>query len=53
MTEEVITALVTEQRYVVKNAKEEGFCWEVKGTKDSEKVEAYFDAVSGELVKTK
>jgi len=53
MTEEAITALVTEQGYEVKNVKEEDGCWEVKGTKDGEKVEAYFDPVSGELVKTK
>ena len=34
MTEEAITALVTEQGYEVKNVKEEDGCWEVKGTKD-------------------
>lgn len=53
MKEEAITALVTEQGYEVKNVKEEDGCWEVKGTKDGKRVEAYFDPVSGELVKTK
>lgn len=53
MTEEAIIALVAEQGYEVKNVKEEDGCWEVKGTKDGKRVEAYFDPVSGELVKTK
>lgn len=53
MTEEAITKAVTEQGYEVKNVKAEDGCWEVKGTKDGQRVEAYFDPVSGELVKTK
>lgn len=53
MTEEAITSLVSEQGYEVKNVKEEDGCWEVKGTKGGTRVEAYFDPVSGELVRTK
>ena len=53
MTKDAITALVTAQGYDVKNVKEEDGCWEVKGTKDGNRVEAYFDPVSGDLVKTK
>ena len=32
--------------------KEDG-CWEVKGTKDGKRVEAYFDPVTAEVVLTK
>ena len=53
MTEEAIAALVTEQGYKVKKVKKEDGCWEVKGTKDGQRVEAYFDPISGELVKKK
>lgn len=53
MSEEAITALATGQGYEVKLVKTEDGCWEVKGMKDGERVEAYFDPVSGELMKTK
>lgn len=53
MTAEAITMLATEQGYEVKKVKEEDGCWEVKGTKDGKRVEAYFDPVSGDVVKTK
>jgi hypothetical protein len=53
MTEEAITAMATEKGYEVRKVKKEDGCWEVKGTKDGQRVEAYFDPVSGELVKTK
>lgn len=53
MTEEAITKAVTDKGYVVGSVQEEDGCWEVKGTKDGANVEAYFDPVSGELVKSK
>lgn len=53
MTQEQITALAAGQGYEVKAVKEEDGCWEVKGNKDGARVEAYFDPVTGDLVKTK
>ena len=53
MNEGVITAIATAQGYEVKNVKEEDGCWEVKGTKDGKRFEAYFDPLTGELVKAK
>ena len=53
MTQEKMTALAIEKGYEVKAVKEEDGCWEVKGMKDGARVEAYFDPVTGELVKTK
>lgn len=53
MNEGAITAIATAQGYEVKNVKEEDGCWEVKGTKDDKRIEAYFNPVSGELVKAK
>ncbi|WP_101341627.1 PepSY domain-containing protein [Cereibacter azotoformans] len=53
MTKEQITTLATGQGYEIKGVKEEDGCWEVKGMKDGTRVEAYFDPVSGDLVKTK
>ncbi|MEH6775933.1 MAG: PepSY domain-containing protein [Cereibacter changlensis] len=53
MTKEQITTLAQSQGYEVKGVKEEDGCWEVKGAKEGARVEAYFDPVSGELIRTK
>ncbi|MGP3698017.1 PepSY domain-containing protein [Rhodobacter sp. NSM] len=53
MTKEQITTLAAGEGYEIKGVKEEDGCWEVKGNKDGARVEAYFDPVSGDLVKTK
>ncbi|EGJ21308.1 hypothetical protein RSWS8N_04480 [Cereibacter sphaeroides WS8N] len=53
MSKDQITTLATGKGYEVKGVKEEDGCWEVKGMKDGARVEAYFDPVSGDLVKTK
>ena len=53
MTEEALTKLVEAQGYVIASIKEEDGCWEVKGKKDGQRVEAYFDHKSGELVASK
>ncbi|MGB8818115.1 MAG: PepSY domain-containing protein [Rhizobiaceae bacterium] len=53
MTEEAITAKVTELGYAVSGLKAEDGCWEVKGKKDGALVEAYFDPKTAELVLTK
>lgn len=47
MSEGAITALVTGRGHEVKNVKEEDGCCKVTGIKDCERVEAYFDPVSG------
>jgi hypothetical protein len=39
--------------YEVRKVDEEDGCWEVKGTKEGKRVEAYFDPVTGEVVKVK
>jgi hypothetical protein len=39
--------------YEVRKVGEEDGCWEVKGTKDGKRVEAYFDPVTGDVVKVK
>ncbi|HMT14067.1 MAG TPA: PepSY domain-containing protein [Aestuariivirga sp.] len=53
MSTDAITKKVTDMGYVVKKLGTEDGCYEVKGTKDGKRVEAYFDPVSGELVLTK
>lgn len=53
MTKDAMTELATKAGYTVKGVKEEDGCWEVKGTKDGARVEAYFDPKTGELVKSK
>lgn len=53
LTKEVITAKVKAMGYDVRKVQEEDGCWEVKGTKDGKRVEAYFDPVTAELVKSK
>ena len=53
MSKDAITAKVTSMGYDVRKVQEEDGCWEVKGTKDGKRVEAYFDPVTAELVLTK
>jgi hypothetical protein len=53
MSKDAITAKVTAMGYEVRKVQEEDGCWEVKGTKDGKRVEAYFDPVTAELVLTK
>lgn len=53
MTKEAITAKVTAMGYEIRKLGTEDGCYEVKGTKDGKRVEAYFDPVTAELVKTK
>lgn len=53
MSAEAVTAHATAKGFEVRKVKKEDGCWEIKGTKDGKRVEAYFDPVSGELVKTK
>ncbi len=53
MSKDEITAKVTALGYEVRKVQEEDGCWEVKGMKDGQRVEAYFDPVSAELVLSK
>lgn len=53
MSKDEITAKVTALGYEVRKVQPEDGCWEVKGTKDGERVEAYFDPVTAELVLSK
>jgi hypothetical protein len=53
ISKEDMTAKVTALGYEVRKIQEEGGCWEVKGKKDGQRVEAYFDPVSAELVPSK
>ena len=53
MSEEDITKKVTEMGYEIKKLDKEDGCWEVKGMKDGQQVEAYFDPTTAELVKSK
>jgi hypothetical protein len=53
MQPEAIRAKAEALGYSIRKIGEEDGCWEVKGTKDGQRVEAYFDPVSGEIVKTK
>ena len=39
--------------YEVRRLGQEDGCYEVKGTKDGKRIEAYFDPVTGEVVKVK
>ena len=51
---EQIKAKAEELGYTVRSVGEDDGCWEIKGTdKDGKKVEAYFDAATAALVKTK
>jgi len=50
LSKEEISKTVTALGYEVRKVKEEDGCWEVKGKKDGQLVEAYFDPVSAELV---
>ena len=53
MSQDDITKKATEMGYEVRKVKQEDGCWEVKGTKDGKRVEAYFDPVTAEVVLTK
>ena len=53
MSKDEITAKVTALGYEVRKVQPEDGCWEVKGTKDGQRVEAYFDPVSADLVLSK
>jgi hypothetical protein len=53
LSKEQITEKVKAMGYEVRKLAEEDGCWEVKGMKDGKRVEAYFDPVSAELVKSK
>lgn len=53
MKPEAIRSKAEAMGYEVRKVGEEDGCWEVKGTKDGRRVEAYFDPVSGEVVKVK
>ncbi len=53
MTKDEITSRVTAMGYQVRKVQEEDGCWEVKGTRNGKRVEAYFDPVSAELVLVK
>ena len=53
MSKDAIPAKVTAMGYEVRKVQPEDGCWEVKGTKDGKRVEAYFDPVTAELVKAK
>jgi hypothetical protein len=51
---EQIKAKAEELGYSVRSIGEDDGCWEIKGTdKTGRKVEAYFDPVTAQLVKTK
>ncbi len=48
-----ITAKLVSLGYEVRKVQPEDGCWELKGTKDGKRVEAYFDPVTAELILTK
>lgn len=50
---EAMKAKAESQGFEVRGIKEDDGCWEIKGLKEGRKVEAYFDPVTGELVKLK
>ncbi len=53
LSKEAITQKVISMGYEVRKVGEEDGCWEVKGTKDGKRVEAYFDPSTGELIHSK
>ena len=53
MSKDEITAKVTALGYDVRKVQPDDGCWEVKGTTDGARVEAYFDPVTAELVLSK
>lgn len=53
MSKEEMTAKVKALGYDVRKIEEEDGCWEVKGQKAGQRVEAYFDPVTAELVLSK
>jgi hypothetical protein len=53
MQADAIKAKAQAMGYEVRKVGQEDGCWEVKGMKDGNRVEAYSDPVTGELVKTK
>ncbi len=53
MSKEAITQKLVAMGYEVRKVQPEDGCWELKGTKDGKRVEAYFDPVTAELVLTK
>ncbi len=53
MSKDEITAKVTALGYEVRKVQPENGCWEVKGLKDGQRVEAYFDPVTAKLVLSK
>lgn len=53
ISKDALTAKVSQLGYTVRSIKAEDGCWEVKGVKDGKLVEAYFDPVTAEVVKSK
>ena len=53
MTKEQITEKVSAMGYEIRKLDKEDGCWEVKGMKDGQQIEAYFDPTTAELVKSK
>jgi hypothetical protein len=53
MKSEAVKSKAEAMGYQVRSVGEEDGCWEVKGTKEGKRVEAYFDPVTGEVVKVK